>query len=497
MSGDNTLEKMKEFLGVDTSILKQIEESPQNIYQDRYDTTMYNELSQASGKMGELERCGYDTFPALLQDLWATFYKASPTLQDVQKVNIKNQINRPFVERVLEDPMTKELRATTMLDELSAGIAAAQAGEKMMEEINSREELQQALQMANQAKGEAEQGNSETAEQLMSQAQQQLQAAARDVRRTVRQSIQSGKEKAEELQGALAGWGMQPEDLKSVPIGERVKLAEKLTGRGELRQISDLVGRMRNLARAEQRQKIKKQRDEIHSITVGGDINHVLPAELVALKHPTMKLNFYRRFTENQLLQYDLQHQERQGKGPIVAAIDISGSMSGEPLEWAIAMALALADTASRQRRACSILFFNTKVVERFDFAPGERDINKYAQMVSIGAGGGTDYKPMLRQAGNIINEEKVYENADIVMVTDGICKLPEDFLNRFTVWKEGKKVHCYTILIGGWPLKELQKWNDRVWQITDLENSGAEIVGGVFQEVSRSILNWDFSNPY
>jgi uncharacterized protein with von Willebrand factor type A (vWA) domain len=482
MSGNNIVET--NFLGLDISILKQMEETPQNIHQDRYDTTLYNELRQASGKVQELEGQGTDTFPALLQDLWATFYKADPTLQEAGKVSTQYQINRPFVERVLEDSTTKELRATTMLDELSAGVAAAQAGEKMVGEINNREELRKAMQEANKAQQEEDKGNTEGANQIMAQAQQKLQAAARDVRRAVRESIQSGKEKAEELQGTLAGWGLQPDDLKRIPIGDRLKLAEKLTGKSDLKRIADLVGKMRNLARAEQKQKIRKQRDEIHSITIGGDINHILPAELSTLRHPTLRLDFFRKFTEKQLLQYDLKHQERQGRGPIVAAIDISDSMAGNNLEWAIASTLALADTASRQKRHCSILFFNAEVKQEFTFAPGERNIEKYIQMATIGASGGTRYEPALEHAQKTIDDSKIYENADIIMITDGLCRLDDGFLQAFNNWKRAKKVNCYTILISNDFLDELKKWNNKVWQISNLTDTGNAIAGELFQEV-------------
>ena len=471
-------------LDLNDSILRQMKETPQNIHQDRYDTTLYNELRQASSKVQELEGRGTDTFPALLQDLWATFYKGDPVLQDSKKVNMQHQINRPFVERILEDSTTKETRMTTMLDELSAGIAAVQAGEKMVKEINSREEFKKAMEEANQAQEESEKGNTEAAEQIMKQAQQKLQAAARDVRRAVRESIQSGKEKVEELQKTLGGWGLTPEDLKHLPIGERLTLAETLTGKSNLKRIADLVGKMRNLARAEQRQKIKKQRDEIHSITIGGDINHILPAELSMLRHPLMKLDFYRKFTEKQLLQYDLKHQERQGKGPIVAAIDISGSMHGYPLEWAIASALALADTASRQKRNCSILFFNTEVKKEFNFAPGERDIEKYVQMASIGASGGTSYEPALFRAKEIIHSDSKFENADIVMITDGACTLPDAFLQNFNNWKTSKKTRCHTILIGTDSIKELEEWNDKIWKIANLTGAEDEIAGELFQEI-------------
>ncbi len=483
-ANSQVIEKMREYLGLETSTFKQINQKPHNIHQDRYDSTIYNELRGASGKVKELEEQGTETFPALLQDLWAAFYKAEPGMQEQEKVDTQYQINRPFVERLMEDSATKEARLTTMLDELSAGMAAAQAGEQMIDEINSREELRQAMEQAKKARQSEEEGNTAAAEELMEQAQQQLQAAARDVRRAVRDSVKAGQEKAEELQQTLAGWGLEPGDLSRMPVGDRIKLAETITGKSNLKRISDLVGRMRNLARAQQKQKIKKQRDEIHSITVGGELQHALPVELASLTHPLRRLDFYRRYTEKQLLQYELERKERQAKGPIVATIDISGSMHGGRLEWAIACALALADTASRQKRHCHIIFFDTEVKQEFSFTPGERDAEKYVQMATIGTGGGTDYNPALSRAQVKIAEQKEYKHADIVMVTDGQCRLEEHFLDALTKWKQQHEISCYTVLIGRDSVNELEKWNEKVWKVTNLTDTGEEVAGELFEEV-------------
>lgn len=442
-------------------------EKKHNIKQDRFDSTIYEELKEASEKFQHLEGRGTETFPALLQDLWATFYKAAPELEDQNNINDRHQINRPFVERILEDSMTQETRLSTMLDELSSGMAAAEAGEKLVGEINDREELRKAMQQAGEGK--------------MKEAMQTLQGAARDIRRAVRGSVQAGQEKAEELQQTLAGWGLEPGDLKQVSIGERMKLAEKITGGRELKRIADLVGKMRNLARASQREKVKKERDEIYSITVGGELAHTLPVELATLRHPILKLDFYRRFTEKQLLQYELEHKEKLGKGPIVALVDISGSMSGGRLEWAIACAMALADTASRQKRHFHIAFFNTKVKKEISFSPKEKNVQKLLEIATIGAHGGTDYSPALDKAMEVISNIGEFKKADIVMITDGLCDLPKNSKNYFTLWKEKNNTKSYVLFVGGSDLGGLKEWNEKVWVIMDLENNQIE---ELFKEV-------------
>lgn len=467
----------------------QTQPSEQNVRQDRYDKTIWNEIQNNSSKIRQLKKQGTSTFPALLRDFWASFYKTAPELEDEKTLSTTHQINRPFVEKLLEDRQTQEARITTMLDELSSAIAAAHAGEQMVRELNEREELRQAMEQAEAAKKMEQAGDEEGAQTAMKEALEKLDGAARDVRRAVRQSIQTGQEKAEQVQQAMAGWGMETADLKSIPIGDRLELAETIT-RHDLRRIADLVGRMRNLARAKQRSKVKQRRDEIHSITIGNKLQHVLPQEMSALTHPMRRLDFYRRFSEGQLLQYDLRGEEKLAKGPMVAMVDVSGSMRGAPLEWAVACALALADTAHRQKRHCRIMFFNTEVQAEFDFAPGEKDVEKYLQMAQMSSGGGTDYTPALKKATQLIagnkKQNKAYEHADMIMITDGLCQLEPDALERFIQWKKDNKSCCYTILIGYDELDDLNRWNDKTWRLTalDSQESGDDVAGKLFEEI-------------
>lgn len=479
-----TEQDLERLLNLDSQALTKHAVRPENIAQDRYDRTVYDELRQASTAVASLEQQGAETFPALLQDFWAAFYKADPALADESKVQQPHRtINRPFVERLLEDSATQEARLTTMLDELASAVAAVGAGQAMLKEFNERAELQEAQRLAQQARRQEERGDEQGAQESMEKAEALLQGSARGVRRTVREAVQAGQEKAEQVQQVLAGWGLEPRDIQNVPIGDRLQMAERLTTQN-LERVADLVGRMRNLAQAKQRNKVKKQRDEVHSITVGSDLPHVLPAELAALRHPLRRLDFYRRYTERQLLQYDLQTTEKLTKGPIVTAIDTSGSMAGMPLEWAVSVALALASIASKQKRACHAMFFDTRVHHEYTFMPGEKDVEKFVQMATMGVGGGTAYEPALDRAVEVMSEQ-AFKQADVLMVTDGMCRMTDEKIQALTAWKRPRGVRFYTVLLGSpYGSEHLGEWNDKVWRVTDLSQTGDETAGEIFEEV-------------
>lgn len=469
-------QRVTDLLGLSAETLAEVTRHPNNVEQDRYDGRLFADLAKASGKLGDLQRQQPETWPSLLRDLWASFYKASPELVPEGRVNPAHRVNRPFVQKVLDDPETEQTRLSTMLDETASALAATAAGERLLQEIQNRPELKAPMQRAKRAAAELD--GEEQAEATAAAAQAELEREATAVRRAVRVAVQAGQDEAEKLAAALAGWGLEPGDLSRVPMDRRFDLVGRLMN-PKMRRLADQVGRMRNLARSRQKQRIQHERDELHSITIGNDLAHVLPAELAMLRHPLRRLDFYRKFTEGQLLQYELTARKSQGHGPMVALIDCSGSMQGDPLDWAIAVALALIDTAARQKRRAAVLFFDTRVLKEIRFEPGERDTAKVLDMAETGVAGGTDYMPALNRAFEIIGEGGKFKQADVLMVTDGLCQVDD---TQIRAEKQRLNVRIWSVLIGGSdPLGELAKWSDGVWPVSRLTD---ETAGAVFEEV-------------
>lgn len=488
-----------ELLGVSPTALRQITQKTNNVQQDRYDSTLYRDLLDASEEMSHLAAQDGETWAALLQDVWATFYKAAPELTPQEQVAPSHRVNREFVRRVMEDPVTEQIRAVTMLDELSAGLAALDTGGRLLEEIKKRQDLNKAMKMAGEAAGyEADladmeanaegwspdtiEGMRQKARELAHQAQQALQTAAQDMRRAVREAAGAGQQKANEVRAALVGWGIDPSDaaLARVPLKDRLALVQRLTT-PKMKKLAEIVGRFRNLARAKARERVKHERDEVHSITMGNDLARVLPAELAALAHPLRRLDFYRRFTEGQLLQYDLRTRQREKRGPMIVLVDASGSMNGNPMDWAVATALALVDTAYRQKRRAAVIYFDTQILREIEFTSGDRDIEKIVEVAGQAARGGTDYRPALSRALAMIQDGGGYKRADVVMVTDGVCKVDDGFLSMFVSAKEMLDFKVWSVLIGADPYKELSRWSDRVWPVRQLTE---ETAGELFEEV-------------
>lgn len=435
------------------------------------------------------------TFPTLMNDLFLAYFKAQPDLLDEEDVHpIPRKINRPLVERTLDDPDTYRARAATRLDVASSGLAALAAGERLLEEIKARRPLKDFFEQDHEPSDDPEEPDDESGgparedgESSTEPPSTELPLPGRDARRAVRSASQAGRDEADRISQALGGWGLSPADLSEVPLGERLELLKRLSAT-EMTRLLDLVGRMRNLARQKTRDAVRERIDEIHSVELTGDLSRLLPSELAALASevPERRLEAEARLMEGRSLGWKLREKNPDRRGPVIAMVDSSGSMQGERMEWATAVALGVVDLASGRgelpKRPSCVLHFNTRVVSEVRFASAERDARKLLSVATIGAGGGTDYEPVLARALEVAGEVD-YDGADLLLVTDALCRLSDGFMERLVCEKSRRGMRLYSVLIGSSSGGELERYSEKVFTTSDLKTSGhgRDVAGEIF----------------
>jgi len=127
------------------------------------------------------------------------------------------------------------------------------------------------------------------------------------------------------------------------------------------------------------------------------------------------------------------------------------------------------------------VAFFDTRVKLTMEFEPGEKSPEKLMQMATVGAAGGTDYKPALALALKTIQDVN-YQKADVLMATDGLCQVDSNFLNVFLEEKKRLGFRAWTVLIGGYrPDDNMKVWSDEVWPVRALTD---ETAGEIFEKV-------------
>lgn len=242
-------------------------------------------------------------------------------------------------------------------------------------------------------------------------------------------SIAAAQAKAEiqDLREAMSGFGIGTGASGSTL---RVKANEdaarkRFLGSAKLREIAKIAGRLKADARRKQATKTPEGREEIASIKTGSDIERVVPSELTYLADPLLATLLFKRLADASALEYELTGTEKAIGGPIIVAIDESGSMNGIRDQWAKGAALALLDVASKQGREFAIIHFDDRV-HRTDVFENTKTItfDRLVEAVEYFANGNTSFLPPLTKALDLVKAAKLRNaklaKADVVLITDG-----------------------------------------------------------------------------
>jgi uncharacterized protein with von Willebrand factor type A (vWA) domain len=248
-----------------------------------------------------------------------------------------------------------------------------------------------------------------------------------------------------------------------------------------MKQIADMVGRMKRFAISKQAQKIIDAPHEIFTVEQGNDLRRVLRSEFGFLGTPETKIEFYRRYAAGELLQYKERGHEDVGKGPIICCIDNSGSMGGAPENWAKGVAEALRRICQDQDRDFHAIYFETnRHRERFDFPKGKGPFEKIMAFLGISAGGGTEFDGVLTEALNkavtFFEGKPEHGKSDIVFITDGQAYLDQGWIDRFNEERKQHGVRVFSIYISAYDssrgpaMKLLESFSDVAIPVKALE---------------------------
>ncbi len=453
------------------------------------------EFNAAEDRLSDFVSTGSHAF----LDMFYALVKADPKLADKKVVRPSYLINRAVMDEAMALKEYEEMRLFTAGDEIGAAMAdvtmepeletlfdklrkeseLADAYEKMLQQMGALDqEIRTAEQMMNDLlengdpNKEAEnwQDRVGALQEQMDALAQQVQAAGEElensldgksgqIRASMKAAFNTALGEAEQMDQLSTAWGLDPGTLTRMPPEQRLELARKLNNE-KFRRIASLFGPMHRLAFAEQMRKTIHSRDEIYDVEIGNDLSRILPMELLSIRHPVLKRDFFRRFYEGQLLQYELRGEERLAKGAIIVCEDGSGSMAGEREIWAKAVGLTLLQIAKSQDRSFyGIHFGGPGMTRQFDFRdPRNVTIEGVIDYASTFFNGGTDFMTPLSQALDLLKAEhlaKGHVNGDIVFITDGQCGISDKWLEEFKLEQDRIGFRVYGVIIDGHPDSE------------------------------------------
>jgi uncharacterized protein with von Willebrand factor type A (vWA) domain len=373
--------------------------------------------------------------------------------------------------KVLADQVTPPAEDPQKIaDELELVKSLMDSGKTTPQHLRRMASLQKQLQIAKQAVGAA------TKHLAIKQA-------------SIRSALRGGAAKAHQaidemdsaMSGLCAGDGTGLASRTNVPPAA---LRKQLLDNPKLRRVAALAGRMKTAAVHKQRTKARIGHEEVCDVTAGNDINRMLPTELVMLADENTEALLYRRLMDRSVLQYDLRGKKKQSEGPIILAVDESGSMSGAPDEWAKAVMFGLLEIAARQNRPAYLIHFDSRVTRTDEFLDARKlDLKTIAEAVSYFTGGGTCIGNALAKAADVmLSSEGPWKRADVILITDGQSGDTEEQAAQIKRIKD-RGGHLYTVAIGCEPDSILKEESDEVVHLhsEDIRDGDTSAVSAVF----------------
>ncbi len=499
--------------------------SARNIESDSFDRERFEELSLESSELRLLIESGSNLLPnfdSLTLDLFSSFYKHNVLFLPHDRAKKGSALARKLLDKVHRDPHYAKLREETVLEGFKSALATVDMGnqilswirsdegpgersllkewevnqaEEQVEELRDEmdtweevsqesEELDEALEKAKEDK-ESELSQQEgDLEKLVHDQDERHEGMDFEMEKMVKSSLKQTNENIDEAEDELMAWDSSmgnPGGTKGV--GEKLDLASKLYKNDKLRQLSRLVGSLKDEMMSSRRKVWSKRGAEIVDITVGSDIGKIIPTELVSLRHNLLKHDFKKRFIEGTLFQYSL--KEDRGRGPMVICLDGSSSMAGNKELWSKGVCLTLLEIAKRERRKFNVVVFSSggaplKIFESIGkeglsgWGMNESEIMELAEYFP---GGGTNFEEPLNKAVSLLESSK-FTGGDIVFITDGESNVGDAWLKSFEKTKAKLKFKVYSVLID---LSQRESWgtlsnfSDKVTSVSKLTSKEAK----------------------
>lgn len=245
----------------------------------------------------------------------------------------------------------------------------------------------------------------------------------------------------------------------------------------KLRRICELAGAYIRTGQSKQRRKTTHGYEDMVGIKLDDDLSHLLAEELCLFAEPDFETATMARFIEKECLAHDYRGIEPIAKGPLVVCVDESGSMTGEPIANAKAFALGMAFVAKAQRRHCTLVGYSGSsqgnVIE-LDWRSW--DTEELIDWLEHFYSGGTHMDIPLEFVPKHWAEATYLKGkADLIVITDAICHIPERMITDFNKWKETNKVRLISMILEDQP-GDLAKVSDETHLVSKLTINDAAV---------------------
>jgi uncharacterized protein with von Willebrand factor type A (vWA) domain len=405
---------------------------------DRFNMRRGEEVLKESERMRQALGKDQDA-KNLAADFHALAFEPDPLMAE----DCENENLHTYVKALLENPKYQEVHSETMCDDMASEIAATGFSEQWIVYVKQMKEQEEKCQGKGQGKPDPN-------------------AAKRAANKAANNAVKQAQQDVDDMRDMQAGFGMDP-GSNGGGNKDKIKQAfKRMKNNTRLRAVVDRAGRFRRFAQQRQRIKTKHGSDDMVGITLGGDVEKLLTDELTLLHDPLLELDLLRRMAEGEAMQTQWSGITTKARGPIVLWVDESGSMDGERIADAKAIALSMAWIAQHQKRWCYLVgFASTSEIRTCYLPPGKDNSMELMDWCDGFFGGGTDI-PIEWTMANWKKMGAPHGKTDVVCITDGVTYVQEPTAKKFMAWKKQEQVSLTTIVVGESQIGALEAYSDK-----------------------------------
>lgn len=207
---------------------------------------------------------------------------------------------------------------------------------------------------------------------------------------------------------------------------EEIRKAENQTLKkipASLKKLARMIGRTGGFDTEMGKTFGRASKSDISGITVGDDLNSLLPSEIAVLSDKRTQDVFYKNYAEKRLQVFASASSGEQKKqrqdGPVIICLDTSSSMNGEPARIARMLTIAVSIYAMRRRRKVMVVkYSNSHSIETFTKRRADRPrLMKFLQWT--GVGGNSENRMFEDIFENVLPQEPKFDAADILCISD------------------------------------------------------------------------------
>lgn len=209
---------------------------------------------------------------------------------------------------------------------------------------------------------------------------------------------------------------------------------------------------------------------ELRGIRHSDRLERMLGSEAAQIRHPVLHKLWRAHLAEGRLLTWHSEavvveqvpdpaarratqparpQPEALARGPMLLAIDTSGSMKGAPENVAKAVALQALRTAHQERRRCLLLAFGGPgELQQRELSLDAAGLDALLDLMGQSFDGGTDIAAPIERAIDLVHERR-WASADLLIVSDGEFGCTPDVLARLDDARASLGLRVQGLLIG------------------------------------------------